>query len=409
MAKYLVTLNPIGSFFFGDEKTFSFEEEYKKNSKLKNNIIKSRLFPQQTSILGMLRKEILIKENLISDNWDYKDEKKKKRIQECIGANSFSIEGDKQEFGYIKKVSPVFIREKTKSEYKYLMKIPKDHLVRNTTQNKANEEKKEYEKKRGEEENKPYKVEYVPLKFFDKNSCKIRCSYGEKDESGRRIALPSNFVSKDGISEEFVLSDYQSGDGKKKSYVREKSSIFIKESNTGIKLDEKCITKDESLFRVVRYKFNNSEDSQKEFVFTVEIDDVIDFDGYINIVNLGGENSYFSIKFEKSNIDIKKEFENIQSNTGGDYKKIILISDTYLSEEAYKNLCEYSISNTVTFRNIKTTVSSKHYYNKIKKIKEKFYFFERGSVLYTTSEKYEELVNAIKDEKLQNIGYNEFV
>ncbi|MCS4454093.1 hypothetical protein JTT00_01775 [Clostridium botulinum] len=57
MSKYLVKLKPVDSFFFGGEKVFDF---YDGKKPLKNNIVKSREFPQQTSILGMIRKEILV-------------------------------------------------------------------------------------------------------------------------------------------------------------------------------------------------------------------------------------------------------------------------------------------------------------------------------------------------------------
>ena len=51
--KYKIDLKPIGTFFFGSDKKFGEGDEV-------NYFAQSSLFPQQTSILGMLRKEILV-------------------------------------------------------------------------------------------------------------------------------------------------------------------------------------------------------------------------------------------------------------------------------------------------------------------------------------------------------------
>ena len=63
MSRYIVELKPIGSFFFGGERTMRFDKEEI------NNIVQSKKFPQQTSILGMLRKEVLVKLGIYKANW----------------------------------------------------------------------------------------------------------------------------------------------------------------------------------------------------------------------------------------------------------------------------------------------------------------------------------------------------
>ena len=56
---YLVTLKPIDKFFFGGDMTFAIPEGNKErkeaNRSFSSYIIRSMPFPQQTSLLGMLR------------------------------------------------------------------------------------------------------------------------------------------------------------------------------------------------------------------------------------------------------------------------------------------------------------------------------------------------------------------
>lgn len=95
MNKYLIKLYPIDEFFFGAISNFGNENE--------NYRIVSEKFPQQTSILGMLRKEILLKEDFLKKRYTSEEEI---RVKNLIGAESFNISSDiKQEFGMIKSIS----------------------------------------------------------------------------------------------------------------------------------------------------------------------------------------------------------------------------------------------------------------------------------------------------------------
>lgn len=75
MSKYLVKLKPVDSFSLG-RKVLTFMM----GKTTQNNIVKSREFPQQTSILGMIRKEILVLNSCIREKWDYSKDQQKKII-----------------------------------------------------------------------------------------------------------------------------------------------------------------------------------------------------------------------------------------------------------------------------------------------------------------------------------------
>lgn len=101
MSKYKITLTPAGRFFFGGDQRFQIGE--KKDESFDSYIIQSRKFPQQTSLLGMLRFLILSNsEAFDKDNQKILDTEKSK---ELIGGVSFEKGGD-NEFGKIKDIGP---------------------------------------------------------------------------------------------------------------------------------------------------------------------------------------------------------------------------------------------------------------------------------------------------------------
>ena len=115
MKKYLLTLKPLEPFFFGGEQTFGKLADENKGSYL----AKSRYFPQQTALLGMLKKEILKKEGLltrkIKDEWV--DESLKPKAIKYSGDEKFSFENKEHNFGVIKSLSEVFLYDGSDEYY----------------------------------------------------------------------------------------------------------------------------------------------------------------------------------------------------------------------------------------------------------------------------------------------------
>jgi CRISPR-associated protein Cmr3 len=101
--KYLITLKPLKHFFFGSEQTFG-------EGEAQNYFAKSALFPQQSAVLGMLKKEMLKKERLITrkikDEWG----EDKEAIEEIIGKGKFAIDTTEDlDYGKIKSISEVIL------------------------------------------------------------------------------------------------------------------------------------------------------------------------------------------------------------------------------------------------------------------------------------------------------------
>jgi CRISPR-associated protein Cmr3 len=95
---YQVHLTPLERFFFGSEKTFG-----------KNNqdsyFVRSRYYPQQTTILGMLRYLLLFQNDLMDKTGKVSNED---AANQLIGKSGFSPVSDTN-YGKILSISPIFI------------------------------------------------------------------------------------------------------------------------------------------------------------------------------------------------------------------------------------------------------------------------------------------------------------
>ena len=99
MSRYKFNLKPLTPYFFGGNKTF---DDATNSKKITNYHSESLLMPQQTTIIGFLRYEVLRCLNLLgtrktSTGWD-----------KAIGQRSFQLCGTNS-FGNITRISPVFI------------------------------------------------------------------------------------------------------------------------------------------------------------------------------------------------------------------------------------------------------------------------------------------------------------
>ncbi|AXX95871.1 hypothetical protein [Arcobacter ellisii] len=108
--KYKITLKPLQPFLFGGDNTYGKIGD-KENG---TYITKSRLFPQQSAILGMLKKEIMTQQGLLTKKikGEWVDKNKTTTAHEFVGLEKFNIfQNTPQNFGKIKKISPIFIEQ----------------------------------------------------------------------------------------------------------------------------------------------------------------------------------------------------------------------------------------------------------------------------------------------------------
>ena len=375
MSKYLIKLQPLDTFFFGQENKYrkkKLKENKQKTETVADYFQRSAYFPQQTALLGTLRYCLLQKNGQIPIN-------NKDKALELIGERSFQAKEGTQDFGKIKSLSSVFIINQNKNLY---FQNPKVLFL--------------------EKEKDDYNI--VPLKKSKQN---IKSSLGS-------ILYFENYVEKKGLNNFLIYSEsdwlYMDYDKKEKP-----KGVFIEQEKIGITKSKTGEAKEDSFYKQIVYKLNKGF----SFGFIAEIDD--ELDKYNSYVKLGADNSPFKISFGKWE---GGEIENEISLQNCNAPKIVLLSDAYLSDYNTKDFA-FAISNTKTFRFLKTEVKEGHKYYSTDPLKknnrninrsDKYNLIERGSVFFfNDEEQLEEFVKKLNPDKIESseknfyqIGYNNY-
>ncbi len=122
---YKITLTPLEPFLFGGDNTFG-----KLGDKTSGTyLVKSRQFPQQSAILGMLKKQIMTQDGVLTRKvrGEWVDKQDKKRAKKLVGSEKFDIEKSQlQDFGTIKNISPIFL---TRNGKDYIKKVAIDKYI----------------------------------------------------------------------------------------------------------------------------------------------------------------------------------------------------------------------------------------------------------------------------------------
>lgn len=363
MTRYLIRLTPVGLFFFGGEQTFG-------DGANANYYARSNPFPQQTTLLGMLRKEVLIQSLLFKEKpGDYKDPDKL-AMAEKIGKESFDLTKVNQDFGVIERLSPVFIlreagtqeKGKTHNKRTFFIPCPKDN---------------------------GYTFDADSVKgsaFLEKKRDFIPCLKGYKAKDGLpNVLLPSDSWE-DSLSFDAVL----------------KTQVKI-----GIDKERKDDEDDGKFFKHQFYFM------EKGFSFAFFADLAMDDTKLKDAtVFMGADSSSFFMKVEKVNESRESSVENLFVRLKSP-KKITLLSDAYVDPSIYGS-CQFAITETVDFQNIRTS-SGNYVFNgnkddKNKSKSGKYTFLKRGSVFFVENgDKWKEVESKIKNDHLHKIGYNHYI
>lgn len=115
--RYFVTLTPLEPFLFGGEGTFGKLGDKEEGS----YIVRSRTFPQQSALLGMLKKEIMTQAGVLTRKvrGEWVDTAQKKKATLLVGDEKFSLFSTQvQDFGAIQQISPLFLYKNGKVIFK---------------------------------------------------------------------------------------------------------------------------------------------------------------------------------------------------------------------------------------------------------------------------------------------------
>lgn len=360
---YLITLTPTGKFFFGGDMTFEVksnnpdakEEDEAFNSKFSSYIIRSNKFPQQTSLLGMLRFLILRNEPAVFDS-NTQSITKWKEAAKLIGERSFQNSDKANEYGIIKRLYPCFLqKEFEKGKWGDLVRSAKDNgldvgfdsLTSSIVNGKT--------------------IELPTLEFDTKKEYKV--TY--KQDS------PTMEIDEEG-----------------------EKGIFIEELCNGINRD--IVTgkvAENAYFKQVFYRFD--EGYRFAFYADVNCDKLERFSG--QLVSVGGDNSQFVIGIKEVDAPIETKIRGI---------RVVLSSPAYLAVDDLKNVF-FAVSDTIPFKCMKTETESVTAYNRRSQryeYIEGLTLYDRGSVFFFNNEKdAQDFADKLKGHAdFYQIGYNHF-
>lgn len=386
MKVYKVLFTPAEPWFFGNEKNFLFPNQSSSGSYSNSYFIKSEQMPSQSAVLGALR-YIFIPVKKVKNKYNEQDFENNKKL---IGGESFNIDSaTTQEFGKIKKISPVFIVR----DGKELIPAPLDH------------KNKFYNDESKENETNDF---YTPFKEY--KVCMTNKDY---------MLTAADYVAKDELASGFVSL----ADGK----FYKTSDIFGSEDRVGInRADRKggLFKKQYCFFRKVTKNTKSKKTDTHEYSFAVYA--VIDddkLDGGIFDVTMGQGKSPFSVSFEEvCDADRLKDGKSPIENHAEDFLKEkhckLVFSDEQQKIETGKCKLIYCLSDAVISTPYDKTVfaatKTKDYRaflskpNGIVEKGEKLHrLIKAGSVFISTTA--DEWVNSIKNENVEQIGFNNFV
>ncbi|MCX6279669.1 MAG: hypothetical protein NT004_16465 [Bacteroidetes bacterium] len=125
MANYQIKLTPVDTFFFGGEKhTIDKDGNYETNY-----FVESNAYPQQTTLLGLVRYYLLLKNSKVFDGKKITDKTEAAKI---IGNTSFDYNNVKCVDGKIQSISPLYFSNK--GENYYFAPFDQDFLMDGDTQ-----------------------------------------------------------------------------------------------------------------------------------------------------------------------------------------------------------------------------------------------------------------------------------
>lgn len=381
---YFIGMEPIRSYFLGGENTFNTVEpdrtkwasgNTKTDSFRTNYFSKSRLLPQQTAILGMLRHALLMHNkgtHLLEASGETK--------AEIVGKQSFKP-GYTESFGYIEGLSPVFLYRKDKDLEHWLPAGFNHQLYK--------------------DKNIPAGHAEIAIELVQNNNGKSMLNGGD--------TLPLLQAMNHNYKEE-TKTIWKCYDSKGNTNAYTEGDIFKNVTKVGVKKSDAQNAKNEEAY--YKQTFRRLD---KDFAFGVYLTS----NKPLNITEsffmpFGADQSEFKIRVKQVN-DIPDYLQDnpIAPNENVEHQ-FVLLSDAYVAQEA-RELCSFMITQPEDFRFIYSEVDKVNVYRSgaVNKHPRKINLLKRGSVLYTSQPaKLASILTGAADTvaaSFRRIGYNYFI
>lgn len=366
-----MNITPLEPYTFGNDSGFKRKGE--ESIGKETYYMRSKKIPEQTTILGMLRYQILEQQELLKSSFGY-DQDNQKKMAKYIGKGSFSFRSDeKQQFGCIQSISPIFLMDQDGNYY-----------VKNPYCNKKREEKDVSGKK--------VTMEYTPMKIEGN----FTTSYG-------KISLPGEkeFEAKEGHASGY----YNLSNG----LIVEEQDLFKTHTFVGNRKNSSDPNKEDGFYKreVITLK--------EGFSFAV----FIEFSGEekekllkadCNQVPMGYRKSLFKTELTVNiENDLCKYVENAFS--AWDSKWYYALSDLIVENVNHESFC---VVESKQIRNLETNINHESNNKRIQKSSIQYNLIESGSVFYCDGDETKTTIaNMIGEttisENVKQIGYNHIV
>lgn len=339
---YLMMLTPLAPFFFGGEHTFGEDENRKEAMRYR---AESTRFPQQSAVLGMLRKTMLVEAGLMTmhkkGEWvDARESDTYARAEALCGVGSFSYE-HAFDLGGIQGISPLFIRREGVDCFPEAFDVP-----------------------------------FTPRRTADTMRL-----------NGRDIpALElEGYVAKEGLTQGLVGAD-----GSNRTF----DKLFVPVETVGIKKSRDGQTEENAFFIKQSYRF----ESGTSFAFYATFSDAL---GWRNsMVTLGADQSPFMLEAVESTEGFKLPEALFGAKP---VARAVALSELLIDADT-EDRTFFILGKRRSVRHIEREATAKQY--RFKKSK-RYYLLEPGSVLYT--EDPDVLEKALAKPHLQRAGLNHFI
>jgi CRISPR-associated protein Cmr3 len=317
--KYLITLKPLEPFFFGGEHTFGADDSRNEASRYSAS---SSYFPQQSALLGMLRRTILIQEGCLTlhRRGEWVDASRSMQASIIAGKGKFSYD-DEYDLGKIKGLSPLFIAQNNN----YYIVDSKDKIL-------------------------SPKI----------SSTSVMLIGGSEQPN----IVFEGYNPKNYSSDSFIAND---GKGIKKL-----SELYKEVSNVGIKKSINGESEEDAFFQKTSFLLKD----EASFACIVTLEDGLNLNQ--SIVTLGADQSSFMMNVQPFDKDFIEVFSTSFSQKSLD--RVVITAETLVSSEA----SEYALFILGERKSYRFLKAEKNASSKGKKSK-RYFLLERGSVIYTNN------------------------
>lgn len=363
--QYLITLTPAGNYFFGNDRGFG-DKSY--NPDAINYLVSGLKYPQQTTLLGFLRYELLRNAGCLAPKHTTDEAK-------TLIGKSGGFDGSDKKYGIIKSLSPVFLKLQKGNETTFI--LPSGKVFQDGTEKYVDEFDDVVEG------NSVVLTEYDPKKYLTDLS-------------------------------EFVIIN-KTG----------KETVFGEAQQIGIKKNYQGNTEDEAFFKQTFSRLKKNHKKQRyAFAFYVEFTRKLnDNELKSDMVFMGGDQSIFKLEIKKLENEpiMENLFEKIDAQNNefidqaidSNKYKVVLLSDCKLNKTIFDNSI-IGINEVVDFRHITTRATTSRFGHVGKNAtdldkSDKQELITKGSVFYVRGSQLKEFCNEFENHtEYKTIGYNNF-